>query len=68
MKEIFFMLSLVFQGQQFPTHKEPMPSLEACHEKVVAATKTMVEDVPEMNKDFLFAAGCLVVSKRAEPI
>lgn len=67
MKEIFFMMSLVLPSGQLPTHQEKMESLEACHAKVIETTAHMAADDPNLNGNFRFAAGCMVVSTKADP-
>ena len=63
MKAFLFVIQLVLPTGALPPETEPMPSLEACMARVVEAQKQF----GEINEDFRFAAGCIQLSKKADP-
>ena len=60
-KAFLFVIQLVLPTGPLPPETEPMPSLEACMERVAQ------KKFGDINDDFRFAAGCIQLSKKADP-
>jgi hypothetical protein len=63
MKTFLFLMQLLLPEGAMPPQTEPMPSLEACMEKVDAAQKQF----GAINEEFKFVAACVQVSTKANP-
>ena len=64
MKEFIFIMSLIVpDGSGPPPYREPMPDLVSCLSKVAE-----MQQKNDANETFIFVAGCVQVSKKANPV